>query len=266
MNPAGVVLPAHECACCLSRSRSSRWAFLPSYWAIKLVFLNGAIKDFLKNPEDLSFPSLSLPFLSSSPGSLDLARNNRGIFDEDEDRVWDPSSSFSLLARRFFLGVNRAPLGRLEESLALAGVVVIEESVESSRMVRVASERLTLRRSLIGRDRFESPEWLGPEDEAKLTPVGDNVLEVEVLIPPYSQCTAFVVSTKDCRGPAPVVEWARRSKNPEGRLTCSISYSQTPFRIVLHVVPLRADRTSPLAKISKAPAPGDSQTARRPSC
>lgn len=159
------------------------------------MFLNGAIRDFLKNPGVLSFDSLSLPFLSSSPGSLDLTRKSRGIVDEDDEVC---SSSLSLLALRFFFGVNMAPEGKLDESL-LEGVAVIDESVESSRIVRVASEILTLKRSLMGRDRFS--ELLVPVDEAKLTPVGDSVLDDVVLIPPYSQWTALVARTYDCRGP-----------------------------------------------------------------
>lgn len=159
------------------------------------MFLNEAIKDFLKNPAVLSFESLSLPFLSSSPvpvpvaarsGSLDLTRKSRGMFEDD--------ASSSLLGLRFFLGVSMALEGRLEESLALAGVVVVDESEESRRMVLVASEILTLRRSLIGRGRFS--DGLAPvNDDAKLTPVGERALDDEVLIPPCSQCTAFVAST-----------------------------------------------------------------------
>lgn len=92
-----------------------------------------------------------------------------------------------------------APEGRLEESLLLKGVAVVDESVESRRIVLVASEILTLKRSLIGLDRF-SEEGLAPDDEAaaKLTPVGEKVLdddEDEVFMPPCSQCTAFVANT-----------------------------------------------------------------------
>ena len=92
-----------------------------------------------------------------------------------------------------------APEGRLEESLLLEGVAVVDESVESRRSVLVASDILTLRRSLMGLDRF-SEEGLPPEDEAaKLTPVGEKVLddddEVAVFIPPCSRCTAFEANT-----------------------------------------------------------------------